>query len=205
MEKAYLKNKIKKISIYLLNLGCSLVVLPGVMLFKINKSESFFSFFGQLVSLIPGKIGSYIRINYYCRTMQKFPRKGFIGFGTFFAHPNSEIGERIYIGAYCIIGTSKIGNDTIIGSGVHILSGRHQHGFHEFNTPIQKQRGYFKKIKIGDNCWIGNGSIIMANVGRQNVIGAGSVVNKDTKDFEISAGNPAKCIRNIIGNLPNDD
>lgn len=120
-----------------------------------------------------------------------------MGFGTFFAHSNSEIGERIYIGAYCVIGMAVIGRDTIIGSGVHILSGKHQHGYNELETPIQKQRGIFKKIQIGDNCWIGNGSVIMANVGRQNVIGAGSVVNKNTNDLEIMAGNPAKCIKKL--------
>lgn len=54
----------------------------------------------------------------------------------------------------------------------------------------------FGKIKIGDNCFIGYGSIIMPGVtiGSNCVIGAGSVVNKDIADNIVAAGVPARKI-----------
>jgi acetyltransferase-like isoleucine patch superfamily enzyme len=87
-----------------------------------------------------------------------------------------------------------------IGSGTHILSGKHQHGFEDLDTPILEQKGYYEQITIGENSWIGNGSVIMANLGRHNIIGAGSVITRDTEDFKVIAGNPARVIRDLRPN-----
>lgn len=54
-----------------------------------------------------------------------------------------------------------------------------------------------EKAKIGANCTILPGIII----GRNSLVGAGSVVTKDVKDNSVVAGNPAKVI-NDISNLP---
>jgi acetyltransferase-like isoleucine patch superfamily enzyme len=54
-----------------------------------------------------------------------------------------------------------------------------------------------ENAKIGANCTILPGIII----GRNSLIGAGSVVTKDVKDNSVVAGNPAKVI-NEISNLP---
>ena len=54
-------------------------------------------------------------------------------------------------------------------------------------------------ITIGDNCWIGGGSIICPGVtiGDNVVVGAGSVVVKDVPSNVVVAGNPAKIIREL--------
>jgi acetyltransferase-like isoleucine patch superfamily enzyme len=93
---------------------------------------------------------------------------------------------------------AKIDKHATIGSNVHILSGKQQHGYKEIGKPIQQQAGCFTSISIGENCWIGNSSVIMANLGRQNVIGAGSVVLNATGDYEMLAGNPAALIKMIV-------
>lgn len=53
--------------------------------------------------------------------------------------------------------------------------------------------------EIGDNCYIGAGTIIMnpVKIGNNVTIGAGSVVTKDIPDNCIVAGNPAKIIRHL--------
>src|ERR1039457_106951 len=189
-----MKNLLKRI---LFILACC-VVSPLVILYKITSSRDLFAGQSQLVALIPGKIGSYIRVAYYCMTLERCSRNGYIGFGTLFAHPEVELGEGYYIGGYCIIGMARIGDHATIPRGVYILSGKHQHGFKEIGVPIQDQKGIYTQISIGDNCWIGNGAVIMADLGVQNVIAAGSVVSNKTSDYEIHAGNPAKLVKNIL-------
>lgn len=174
-----------------------LATSPLWLLYKITGSKDLFAGQGQLLALVPGKIGSYIRVAYYSKTLERCPNKGYIGFGTFFAHPEVEIGEGYYIGAYNIIGMAKIGKHATIASHVSILSGKNQHGYKEIGKPIQEQVGVFTKITIGDNCWIGNGSIIMSDLGVQNVIAAGAVVNRNTNDYEILIGNPATVVKTI--------
>jgi acetyltransferase-like isoleucine patch superfamily enzyme len=75
------------------------------------------------------------------------------------------------------------------------MSGSRQHIFDDLDRPIQEQGGVFKKVTIGEDTWIGNSALIMADVGKKCIIGAGSVVTKDVEDFSIVAGNPAKVIR----------
>jgi acetyltransferase-like isoleucine patch superfamily enzyme len=127
--------------------------------------------------------------------MTKCERDSLILFGTIFAQRDTEIGHGVYIGPNCNIGTSRIEDFCTLGSNVHIISGRRQHNIDDLDTPIQQQGGILEKITIGEDTWIGNGAIVMANVGRKCIIGAGSVVTKNLEDFSIAAGNPAKLIR----------
>ena len=182
--------------------ACLFLIMPLYLLFKLTKSKSLFAGQAQLLALIPGTIGSYLRVSYYFMTLERCSSKGYIGFGSFIAHPETELGQGYYIGAYTIIGTAKIGDHATIASHVSILSGKKQHGFEEIGKPIQEQAGVFRKIIIGENCWIGNGSIVMDDLGIQNVIAAGSVVPKKTEDYVVLAGNPAKLIKRL--NLQNN-
>ncbi|VVQ02165.1 2,3,4,5-tetrahydropyridine-2,6-dicarboxylate N-acetyltransferase [Pseudomonas fluorescens] len=58
--------------------------------------------------------------------------------------------------------------------------------------------GYAKidRISIGNNCFIGNSSIILPGVriGNNCVIGSGSVVTKSIPDNTVVAGNPARIL-----------
>jgi acetyltransferase-like isoleucine patch superfamily enzyme len=75
------------------------------------------------------------------------------------------------------------------------LSGKNQHRFDDPDTPLRLQGGEFTKISLGENTWVGNGAIIMANVGRDCIIGAGTVVTNDIPPGSIVAGNPGKVVR----------
>lgn len=170
-----------------------LYILTGVF----SKNSSFAGF-SQLLSLVPGKLGSYCRIAFYRVSMTYCDFDCAIGFATIFSQHDTEIGKGVYIGPQCNIGMCKIGDNSLIASGVHIMSGSMQHNFDDLDSPIQQQGGSYTKIKIGEDSWIGNGSLVMANIGKKCIIGAGSVVTKDVDDYSIMAGNPAKIIRSRI-------
>jgi acetyltransferase-like isoleucine patch superfamily enzyme len=176
-----------------------LLTAPLALLYRLSGSRALFAGQAQLLSLIPGKLGSYLRVAFYSMTLSTCPRKGYIGFGSYFSQPEVELGTGYYIGAYCIIGKARIGKHTTIASGVHILSGKHQHGYREIGKPIQEQPGVFTQVTIGENCWIGNGAIVMDDLGVQNVVAAGSVVTRASGNYEILAGNPAKVVKTLDG------
>ena len=118
-----------------------------------------------------------------------------IYFSTLFSQPDTEIKRGVYIGPQCNIGSCVIGRNTLIASGVHIMSGKNQHNFSNPQMPIQQQGGTYQKISIGEDCWIGNCALIMANVGSHCIVGAGAVVTEDVSNYSIVVGNPAKVIK----------
>lgn len=57
--------------------------------------------------------------------------------------------------------------------------------------------GVTKPVTLGENVWIGDGSIVCKGVtiGKNSVIGAGSVVASDIPENVIAAGNPARVVK----------
>jgi acetyltransferase-like isoleucine patch superfamily enzyme len=182
-----------------INFVCILVISPlilvNLIVNKLSSTDSLFVSSSQFLSLFPGKTGHFIRKNFFRFIMNFCHTDCLIGFGSLFSHRDTEIHKGVYIGPQCNIGKSRIEKNCLLGSGVHILSGKGQHNFEDLDTPIQEQGGKFTKVTIGEDTWIGNGSLIMANIGKKCIIGAGSVVTKDIPDFSIVAGNPAKIIK----------
>jgi acetyltransferase-like isoleucine patch superfamily enzyme len=158
---------------------------------QLSKSEGVFQGFSQLLSLVPGKVGVYIRASFYSLACPNTSDEISIGFLTILSHRNTTIGSGVYIGPQCNIGKCFIGPNTLIGSGVHILSGGQQHNFDDFSVPIQEQGGTYTKITIGEDCWLGNQALIMANLEEKSIVAAGSVVTKTFEKGAIVAGNPA--------------
>jgi acetyltransferase-like isoleucine patch superfamily enzyme len=86
----------------------------------------------------------------------------------------------------------------LIGSGVHFYVSNHR--FDNPDLPIYHQGHYESKpIVVKNGAWIGANAIILPGVtiGKNSVVGAGSVVTKDIPDFSVAVGNPAKVIKNI--------
>lgn len=68
----------------------------------------------------------------------------------------------------------------------------------EFNPSLKKDRFNWSNLKIGNDVWIGQNTVILPscrNIGNGAVIGAGSIVTKDVPAYSVVAGNPAKTIR----------
>ena len=82
-----------------------------------------------------------------------------------------------------------IGNNVRVGANVTIMDSD-QH-------TDDPRAGRDKPVKIEDNVWIGGGVTILKGVtiGKNSLIGAGSVVVKSIPENVIAAGNPCKVIR----------
>jgi acetyltransferase-like isoleucine patch superfamily enzyme len=177
-----------------------LFCLPIYLIFRLlslfGNSNSCFTSFSQGLSLVPGKVGVYLRAGFYRLSCPVTSDDISIGFLTVLSHQNTSIARGVYIGPQCNIGMCAIGENTLLGSGVHILSGSKQHGFDDLEAPIQDQGGTFEKVQIGTDCWIGNQAIVMAPVPDKTIIAAGSVVTRALEIGDVVAGNPARVIRN---------
>lgn len=95
----------------------------------------------------------------------------------------------------------EIGEDCVITNRVRLLAHtwdapilRRRYG--RSNAPKDSARG---KITIGDNVFIGENSIVLANtsIGDNTIIGAGSIVTKDIPPESVAAGNPCRVIMSL--------
>ena len=108
------------------------------------------------------------------------------------------IGDNTLIGRRNLIGCNEkitIGKNCLLGENVRIQDTDHR--FEDISIPIRSQGITTAPIEIGDNVWIGYGSVVTKGVtiGEGSVIGANSVVTRDIPPFSIAAGVPARVIR----------
>ncbi|MGC2107940.1 MAG: hypothetical protein WA655_00390 [Candidatus Korobacteraceae bacterium] len=176
------------------------VAWPIAALSAFGRIKPIYTFFAQACATAPGGIGDRLRVAYYCLTLAECHMSSRISFGTFFAHPEARVGDRVYIGSYCIMGKASIGSGTQVASAVQVLSGQHQH-IRDVSGSFY-EAGAFKNVTVGSDCWLGAGSIVMADVGERTTIGAASVVTRAIPADSVAVGSPARVIRNAEAALP---
>lgn len=168
----------------------------------LGDAERVFTAFAELLSLFPGAAGVYLRQAYYRMALARCAADCHIGFGTFFSHRNASLDEGVYIGNRCTVGMARIERDVTIGSNVDILSGRRQHYTNWVDLPVQQQGGEYVAVRIGSNSWVGNSSVVMADVASNSVVGAGSVVVHPVPAGSMAAGNPAVVKKRLFTERP---
>ena len=88
-----------------------------------------------------------------------------------------------------------VGDHTMLGPNVTLATAGHP------IYPPLREKGYQYNVpvRIGKNCWLGAGVIVMPGVtiGDNTVIGAGSVVTKDIPANVVAVGNPCRVLRPI--------
>lgn len=180
------------------NLLASLMILPLAGLYllagRLMGREKVFPGFAQLVSLVPGLTGVYLRRAFYRLILPRCDGDACISFGTVFAHPAVTIGDTVYIGVGCMVGNVDLQDDVLLGSHVSIINGSRQHGIDRLDIPVREQAGEYPRITIGQDTWIGDRAVVMADVGKHCVVGAGAVLTKPLSNYDIAVGNPARVI-----------
>ena len=178
---------------------CTLVCCPVLLWFwtvgTLAGKDRTLEGISQLLAMLPGHSGAAIRAAFYSRVLAECHPNVFVGFGSLLTKVDTRLGSHVYIGPYCQLGLVTIGPDTLLGPLVQIPSGPLRHSYERLDIPIRSQEGVSKRVTIGSDCWLGAGSIVMADVGDQTVIGAGSVVTKPIEAQQLAAGIPCKPIR----------
>lgn len=112
------------------------------------------------------------------------------------------VGEHVYIGeGFLVIDKLQDRKNLIIGNRVSIAP---RVTFVTASDPNNSKIAPYINckhgiIKIGDDAWIGTGSILMPDViiGEGAVVGAGSVVTRNVESYTVVVGVPAKKIKKI--------
>lgn len=109
---------------------------------------------------------------------------------------NIQFGDGCYVNSNCTFlddGAILIGENVIFGSGVTIVTVEHP------VNPNYRKFMYTNAVTVQDNCLIGTNVTICSGVtiGKNSVIGPGSVVTENIPDNCVAHGNPCKVIREI--------
>jgi acetyltransferase-like isoleucine patch superfamily enzyme len=112
--------------------------------------------------------------------------------------PVVRIGSGVVLGRGShVIGHQRIeiGDDVYTGPYVYITD--QNHGYADPDIPIGKQFPVNDPVSIGAGSWLGTGAVILpgAQIGRNVVVAAGSVVRGVVPDHCVVAGVPARIVR----------
>ena len=119
---------------------------------------------------------------------------------------NIFLGDNVFINFNC---TFLDGSKITIGGGTLLAPNCQLHTAHHPIMPnerIVKENGECVRvgcesdpIAVGENCWIGGGTIITPGVtiGDNVVVGAGSIVTRDIPSNVVAAGAPCRVLRSL--------
>jgi len=89
----------------------------------------------------------------------------------------------------------RLGKNVLLAAYVYLVGGTHH--FNRTDIPILFQERSSQGIEVGDNAWLGAHAVVFdgVKIGKECIIGAGAVVNKDVPDWKIAVGVPAKIVQ----------
>ena len=106
-----------------------------------------------------------------------------------------HLGARVYVNGGCFFldaAPITLGDDVQLGPGVQLLTSDHPCDAAERAAGLESAR----PISIGARSWLGGGVIVLpgVDIGRDAIIGAGSVVTRSVPPGVTAAGNPCRVI-----------
>lgn len=177
------------------------LVAPGAALSGLERrlkphSEGVFHFCAQCLALMPGLPGVFMRRAFYRLTLDGCDRMCHIGFGAMFTHRQAVVERGVYLGTWALVGSAHLLEGTSVGSRASLLSGTELHEFKDGTwTPFDAAK--LRQLRVGPHAFLGEGAIVMADVGARTMVAAGAVVSSPVPDGVAVAGNPARFVRRL--------
>lgn len=125
---------------------------------------------------------------------------GSVGEGVYIQAPlhanwgiNTHFGNRVYANFNLTLVDDtriEIHDDVMIGPNVTIIAGTHP-----LDPTLRRSKAQYNlPVVIGENVWLGAGTIVLSGVtiGKNSVIGAGSIVTKDIPENVLAIGAPCR-------------
>jgi lipopolysaccharide O-acetyltransferase len=141
--------------------------------------------------------GKGLTTGHWCR-FEVFPKNNDSSIRLKFGN-NIQLNDFVHIS---VIDSVEIGDNCLLAS--HIYISDNSHGRYEGSendsspfTPPAHREYITSPVKIGKNCWLGEGVIVMPGVtiGDGCIIGAHSVVKHDIPPASIAVGSPARIVK----------
>ena len=113
-----------------------------------------------------------------------------------------RLGARVFVNMSCVFLDAApivLGDDVQLGPGVQLLTSDHPRDAGERAALLESAL----PISIGSRAWLGGGTIVLPGVeiGRDAIIGAGSVVTRSVPPGVTAAGNPCRVIKDAPDDL----
>ena len=113
---------------------------------------------------------------------------------------NCSLGQNVYVAPKVVIGSGvRVQNNVSLFTGVTIEDNVFLGPSCVFTNVLNprsfvSRKSEFKDTIVKEGASVGSNAVILCGhqIGRYALIGAGSVVTKDVKDFEVVVGNPAR-------------
>ena len=124
----------------------------------------------------------------------------FVGRGTILTCHNGDIvlEDNCNIGFHCVIsslGSIVIKKNNLMAAFCYLVGGNHDSD--RLDIPVLLQGRSAKGIVLEENIWLGAAAKVLdgVTIGRDCIIGAGSLVTEDIPAWKIAVGTPAKVIK----------
>jgi acetyltransferase-like isoleucine patch superfamily enzyme len=186
-------------------MGLVVAALPALTCWAeagLSGRDEVFLFWGQAFALAPGLPGKYLRKCFYFLTLRSCSLQCDLGFLSYFNDRRSEVGPGVYVGSGASVGLASLGEGCLLGNRSAILNGGWQHDLGPDGRLTAFDGSSARRVHIGPETWIGEGAIVMADVGGRCIVGAGSVVSVPVPDGCLVAGNPARFVRRLVDATP---
>jgi len=182
-------------------------VAPVAILCALEKKRGGTALFvtgAQCCALVPGLPGVFVRRAFYRLTLEACGESFFVGFGAWFSQRAVRIDEDVYIGPYAVIGSCHLGRGALVGTRCSILSGGALHSLDSRGRWMPTDARRLQTIHIGEYAWLGESSVVLADVGSSAMVVAGAVVSAAVPPSVVVAGNPARFVRCLTPPLPTE-
>ena len=189
-------NFLKPVLKFLARASARVIVFPIFLLYRLQLwltgTSECISGYSHFFALLPGLPGMYLRREFYRLALRFCSENSFIGFGTIFSTADVEIHDGAYIGAYCSLGAVIISDNCKVASRVSIISGLAQHRRDKAGRLVGNSK---ERVIVGPSCWIGEGAVVAANLGKGCNVAAGAVVLKPLAEGSTAIGQPVPRLR----------